>query len=111
PMGNMDMNHMDHQSMDLMDAMMDHMRMGSGTSWQPANSPMRGWMVPLGSWDLMLHGRLDLAYDSQSGPRGARTIESQNGFMAMAGSRIGPGVLSFRTMLSLEAFTLPSRGM
>ena len=76
----MDMSH-DH-AMPGMDLGHDHMAMpgafgpytgtreASGTSWQPDVSTHEGLHTDAGGWMLMLHGRLNLAYTSQSGRRG-----------------------------------------
>lgn len=102
---------MGDNDMSLMMELMDGMREASGTSWQPATAPMRGWMLPVPGWSVMLHGRADVAYDKQNGPRGDRSFLSQNWLMAMAGTRLGPGTLMLRGMFSAERFTLPARGM
>jgi hypothetical protein len=75
---------------------------GSGTSWQPASTPMEGLMWASGGWTGMLHGYADLVYDQQNGPRGATKTFSESMVMAAAQHQEGPGTLTLRTMLSLD---------
>jgi hypothetical protein len=85
-------------------------QMGSGTSWQPATTPMYMWYKNANGWLLFLHGEMKLGVNSQGGPRGVTKFESQNWIMPMAFRRVGPGTLQLRGMFSLEAFTFPPGG-
>ena len=85
-------------------------QMGSGTSWQPATTPMHMWHKNVGDWLLMFHGEMKLGVNAQGGPRGVTKLESQNWFMPMAFRRVGPGTLQLRGMFSLEPFTFPQGG-
>jgi len=85
-------------------------RMGSGTSWQPASSPMPMWHKQSGEWLLMFHYNLVAGVNRQGGPRGVTKFESANWFMPSAVRRAGPGTLELRAMLSAEPFTFPPGG-
>jgi hypothetical protein len=85
-------------------------QMGSGTSWQPATTPMYMQFKRAGSWLIFLHGDMKLGINAQGGPRGATKIESQNWIMPMAFRRLGQGTLQLRGMFSLEPFTFPPGG-
>lgn len=84
--------------------------MGSGTSWQPASSPvyMQHWVK--GDWLLMFHYALFIDVNHQGGPRGNTKFESANWFMPMAYHKLGPGTLQVRGMFSAEPFTFPPGG-
>lgn len=83
---------------------------GSGTSWQPATSPMYMWQQMKGPWLLMYHAEMKLGVNYQNGPRGVTKFESQNWFMPMAIRQAGPGTLQLKAMLSLEPFTFSPGG-
>jgi hypothetical protein len=85
-------------------------QMGSGTSWQPASSPMYMWHKLAGDWLLMLHGEVKLGVNAQGGPRGVTKFESQNWLMPMAFRKVGRGTLQLRGMLSLEPLTFSGAG-
>lgn len=85
-------------------------RSGSGTSWQPASTPMHMLHWQKGDWMVMLHGEAKIGVNSQGGPRGVAKFESQNWLMAMASRRVGRGTLDLRSMFSLEPFTLSPGG-
>jgi hypothetical protein len=80
------------------------MRDASGTSWQPAATPMEGAMGMLAGWDTMLHGYITGIYDHQSGPRGADDTFSESMLMGMAQKQLGIGTLTLRAMVSLDPF-------
>jgi hypothetical protein len=103
---------MDHGAMDMgHDDLMQRMRgMGSGTSLQPATSPMRAWMLHAGDWMWMFHGDMVAGYDQQGGPRGGQSWVGENWQMAMGSRRLGPGFLDLRAMTSLEPLTVPPGG-
>jgi hypothetical protein len=86
---------------------------GSGTSWQPATSPVNGWRGRAGawsSWSWMAHGQLFISANHQAKPRGVTKAESQNWLMLMAQRQAGRGALQVRGMFSAEALTLPHGG-
>jgi hypothetical protein len=85
-------------------------RMGSGTSWQPATSPMPMMHKQSGEWLLMFHYNFVAGVNRQGGPRGVTKFESANWFMPAAVRRVGPGTLELRAMLSAEPFTFPPGG-
>ncbi|MCA1592486.1 MAG: hypothetical protein LC754_07520 [Acidobacteria bacterium] len=84
--------------------------MGSGTTWQPASSPMHMLHKVAGDWLLMLHGEAKLGVNSQGGPRGVTKFESMNWIMPMAFHKLGRGTLQLRGMFSLEPLTLAPGG-
>jgi hypothetical protein len=81
----------------------------SGTSFNPAASPMA--MIPLhaGSWNLMFHGVVFLTEIQQTGPRGADKFASMNWFMGEASHPLGGGTFSVRSMVSLDPATVTGR--
>ncbi len=85
-------------------------RMGSGTSWQPASSPMYMQHKSAGEWLLALHYNAFVGVNAQGGPRGVTKFESANWLMPMAISRLGNGTLELRGMISLEPFTFARGG-
>jgi len=85
-------------------------QMGSGTSWQPASSPMYMYHRMAGGWLLMFHYSVVAGMNMQGGPRGATKVESANWFMPMAYHRLGKGTLQLRGMFSAEPFTFPPGG-
>lgn len=84
--------------------------LGSGTSLQPATTPMWMWMWMPGDWMVMLHAEIRTGFNYQSGPRGVGKAESQNWMMAMAERKAGPGRLMLRGMFSAEPLTMPHGG-
>jgi hypothetical protein len=85
-------------------------RMGSGTSWQPASSPMPMMHKQSGDWLLMFHYNFVAGVNAQGGPRGVTKLESANWFMPSALRRVGQGTLELRGMFSFEPFTFPPGG-
>ncbi|HWQ36705.1 MAG TPA: cytochrome c [Blastocatellia bacterium] len=83
---------------------------GSGTSLQPASTPMWMWHFSPGEWMLMLHTDMRTGFNYQSGPRGVGRAESENWLMLMAERSLGPGRLMLRGMLSAEPLTAPHGG-
>ena len=85
----------------------------SGTSIEPASTPVPMLMRDYRGWTLMLHGTAFLADTQQSGPRGADKLFSTNWIMPMATHQLGAngryGQLTLRTMLSLEPATITGR--
>ena len=76
-------------------------REASGTAWQPDASEHEGVMTMAGDWMLMGHARLNLVYDSQSGPRGDHKAFVSGMLMGMAQRPFANGdTLEFKAMLS-----------
>jgi hypothetical protein len=84
--------------------------MGSGTSWQPASTPMYMYHKYFGNWLTMFHYNAFVGVNHQGGPRGETEFESANWFMPMAFHKLGPGTLQLRGMFSFEPFTFPKGG-
>lgn len=82
----------------------------SGTSWQPAASPMYGLHTMVGRWMVMTHYNVFLNYDRQEGPRGDYQYDSTNWLMLMASRPVGRDRLQLRTMLTLEPLTVTPGG-
>jgi hypothetical protein len=90
-------------------------RNGSGTSWQPDNSPMYGHMYHSKNWMYMLHGNLFLRYNKQDlfdrGDRGDSKFDAPNMWMFMGQRNVGgKGLFHFNTMLSLDPLTVGEEG-
>ncbi|HUQ97915.1 MAG TPA: hypothetical protein VM166_00590 [Gemmatimonadaceae bacterium] len=85
-------------------------RMGSGTTWIPDAVTMPNRRRMLGDWMIMAHGFAFAQYDKQSGERGDDQFGSLNWAMLMATHDLAGGRFQVRTMLSLDAFTVTSRG-
>ena len=81
----------------------------SGTSLEPASTPVPMLMTTSGKWRVMFHGEAFLNELQQSGPRGGDKLFSTSWFMPMAQRDLGPGQLTVRTMLSLEPATVTLR--
>ncbi len=81
-------------------------REGSGTSWQPDDSPMHMAMTHKGPWMLMLHGNAFLEYIKTGSDRGDDQFGSINWVMGMARRDAGGGPLTVRAMLSAEPATV-----
>lgn len=96
----------------MADPLMDRARaMGSGTSWNPALSPMRMWAWRPGDWLVMAHGDLVGGLNRQGGLRGGSPVWAAENWQMVMGSRYwGPGILDLRAMTSLEPWTLPPGG-
>ncbi|MDU0369423.1 hypothetical protein ACFPAF_03380 [Hymenobacter endophyticus] len=91
-------------------------RNGSGTAWNPDNTPMFMWMHHKGAWMVMNHGAVNVRYTRQnigrgSGQRGGSTFDAPNWFMTMAQRRIGQkGLLNLTAMISLDPLTEGGNG-
>jgi hypothetical protein len=85
-------------------------RMGSGTTWIPDAVSMPNRRRMLGDWMIMAHGFAFLQYDKQTGERGNDQFGSLNWVMLMATHDLAGGRFQARTMLSLDALTVTSRG-
>jgi hypothetical protein len=78
----------------------------SGTSQEPREAGMPMASLRRGAWDLMWSGQAFLTYTEQTGLRGKSKIFAPNWMMGMASRKVGPGVLTLRSMLSLEPATI-----
>src|SRR6266542_83348 len=85
-------------------------RMGSGTTWIQYAVTMPSRRTMMGSWMLMAHGFVFAQYDHQSGKRGDDQLGSVNWMMLMATKNLAGGRFQARTMLSLDALGVTSRG-
>jgi hypothetical protein len=83
----------------------------SGTSIEPASTPVPMAMGMRGGWQLMLHSNAFAGNIQQqaANERGRDAFFSTNWIMPMAQHRLGPGLLTVRTMLSLEPATIGRR--
>lgn len=78
----------------------------SGTSVNPASSPMEMANFSAGGWNFMAHGIFFLADTQQSGPRGGDKFFSANWFMGEASHSLAGGTFHLRSMLSLDPATI-----
>lgn len=118
------MDPMDHSTMaqmpgmvmqptNLIEAQLNHL--SSGTTVEPASTPMYMIMGWHGPWMWMLHGEAFVtdiqqqAAQTPEGRRGGDKFFSTNWIMPMAMRRIGPGQLTLRAMFSLEPATVTNR--
>jgi hypothetical protein len=81
----------------------------SGTSAEPDSTPTPMLMTQKGPWMLMFHANVFLVAEQQSSPRGQDKFFSTNWFMPMAQRELGSGILTIRSMLSLEPATITDR--
>ncbi len=87
----------------------------SGTSIEPASTPVPMIMTQRGPWRLMLHSNAFAANTQQqaNSPRNRDAFFSTNWIMPMAQRNLGPhgkgGELTLRAMLSLEPATIGHR--
>src|SRR5271163_3071763 len=102
-MGGMKMSDMNPAGMYVMD-------LASGTSANPASSPLPMIMTHFGSWNTMLMGVGFVSDIQQTGPRGGDKLYSTNWFMAAAEHSAGSrGAFQAELMLSLEPATVADR--
>lgn len=91
-------------------------RDGSGTSWQPDQSPMMMYMKMIGRTAVMLHGAFFLRYNQQdlyngSNGRGGNKTDAPNMMMFMVTHKISPkNLLSFHSMFSFDPITVGLNG-
>lgn len=91
-------------------------REASGTSWQPATTPMFGVHRSVGDWDVMLHGNLfaqflyEPADPHRTGGFAKTQFSSVNWGMVMARRPAGAGRIGLRGMISLEPWTVSDCG-
>lgn len=86
------------------------MQQASGTSHNPAATPMEMSMMSVGKWMVMAHGVAFAGAVVQSGPRGADQLFTTNWVMAGAERPLAGGHLLIRSMLSLEPLFMGKRG-
>src|ERR1019366_2546760 len=77
----------------------------SGTSVNPASSPMEMIHLDTHRWTLMFHGAAFVTDIQQTGPRGGDKFASMSWFMAEGEHPLGGGTFAIRTMFSLDAAT------
>ncbi|HZS51529.1 MAG TPA: hypothetical protein VFA54_11745, partial [Bryobacterales bacterium] len=85
------------------------MDQASGTSANPASSPMNMMEARIGRWDFLFHGVAFISDIQQTGPRGGDKFASMNWFMGSAEHQAGRGSIQFRLMLSLDPATVTDR--
>lgn len=87
-------------------------REASGTSWQPAATPMAGVHAQGGEWMLMGHANVfaQFLYESGEIHRTSHQAGSINWFMGMARRPLGHGRLGVRAMVSAEPWTIAGCG-
>lgn len=94
----------------LVEAVQQHS--SSGTSIEPASTPVPMWMGSRDGWKLMLHGNAFVANTQQQAdsPRNRDAFFSTNWFMPMAQHALGSrGQITLRAMFSLEPATISNR--
>ena len=88
-----------------------HQHGTSGTSIEPATTPVPMLMTQHGSWRLMLHANAFAANTQQQAnfPRNRDAFFSTNWIMPMAQRELGAGELTLRAMFSFEPATVGGR--
>ncbi|HVV44163.1 MAG TPA: hypothetical protein VHC72_03135, partial [Bryobacteraceae bacterium] len=81
----------------------------SGTSRNPASSPMNMVNFNARGWRFMIHGLAFVTDAQQTGPRGADKFFSTNWLMVESSHGLLGGAFSVRTMFSLEPATTTDR--
>jgi hypothetical protein len=95
---------------DMNPAGMFLMNLASGTSANPASSPIPMVMMHFGNWSTQFMGEGFLVDTQQSGPRGGDKLYGPNWLMASAQHRAGSkGSFEFDLMLSLDPATITDR--
>jgi hypothetical protein len=85
-------------------------RDGSGTAWQPDETPMYAIHSQGTGWTLMTHGNGFLQYLHESGHRGSHQTGAINWLMGMADRPVAGGHLGLRGMISFEPWTIRGCG-
>lgn len=90
-------------------------RDGSGTSWQPDDSPMMMYSKRKGNTALMVHGAFFLRYTShdltKQGIRGGNKFDAPNWMMFMLAQKLSDkDLFAFHSMLSLDRLTEGGNG-
>src|SRR5258708_8359457 len=91
----------------LIDEIFQHKTSGTAAEPNSIQAPMI--TREKGKWMLMFHGEAFLNTTQQRGARGYDKVFSTNWFMPMAQRPLGQGLLTLRTMLSLEPATVTHR--
>lgn len=94
----------------LIEAIQQHS--SSGTSIEPASTPVPMWMGSHGDWRLMLHANAFVANTQQQAdsPRNRDAFFSTNWIMPMTQHALGSrGQITLRAMFSLEPATISNR--
>jgi hypothetical protein len=104
-MSKMDMSKMDMSQMDMSQMDMPPMP-ASGTSFNPASSPMSMIHKSLGKWNFWFHGVAFISDIQQTGPRGADKFTAPNWFMGEADHTLWGGTFAESSMLSLDPATV-----
>lgn len=87
-----------------------HAQEASGTSWQPASSPVHALHKQHRDWRFMLHGFAHGIVNHEGGPRGDTKAFSTNMLMGSA-QRDGEKItVAARAMISLEPITVGKKG-
>jgi len=81
----------------------------SGSSQVPAATPMDMLHASIRGWDFMFQGVVFGVYTNQTGPRGRDKLFSPNWLMPMVSHRLGRGLLTVRSMLTLEPLTITGK--
>jgi hypothetical protein len=81
----------------------------SGTSFNPASSPMAMANFSAGGWSFMAHGLFFFGDTQQTGPRGADKLFSANWLMGEASHSLGGGTFRVSSMLSLDPATITNQ--
>jgi hypothetical protein len=106
-MGNMTGMTADSHTTSLIEKLEQHAT--SGTDVEPDSTPAPMLMHTERNWMLMFHGEAFINEIQQTGPRGADKFFSTNWFMPMAQRKTSKGILTLRTMLSLEPAIVSER--
>ena len=87
-------------------------REGSGTAWQPDDSPMFMVMLPnIGRYELNAMGEMQAGYVDAGGKRGDKQIFTNSMGMLMARRETGGGTFGANLMMSLDPVINGKRGV
>jgi len=78
----------------------------SGTSLNPASSPMDMARFHADGWSFLAHGQVFLVDTQQTGPRGGDKFFSESWLMGEASHALGGGTFTVRSMFSLDPATI-----
>jgi hypothetical protein len=107
-----------HDSMKMTSAFSRNLPMnrdGSGTAWQPDESPGLMYMKMNGNTTFMVHGSVFVRYNMQDvlkqSSRGGSKFDAPNMAAFMVTHKVGENdVLAFHAMISLDPFTIGAGG-
>ena len=90
-------------------------RNGSGTSWQPDQSPLYMYVRGNAKSNWMIHGNIVFRYNKQDvfnkGSRGGSKVDAPTWFMGMYNRRVGDaGLFNATAMISFDPFTVGQSG-